>query len=294
MDHLNAIRVFLAVARRNSFTAAAHELRLSPAAVTRAIAMLEAELGVDLFARTTRSVRLTEKGAFYAERGRTLLADFDELQAAVRGENAAPRGMLSITAPVVFGRRHVLPLAEALMAKYEDLDIRLILLDRVTQMVEEGFDLAVRIGDLPDSSLMAIKLTRVWRVVVASPSYLAAFGVPETPADLRRHKIISFDGVGATDDWHFGAQARQSVRVSPKLRVNFAEAAIDAALRGVGLTRVLSYQVADEVKRGDLSVVLANWESPPIPVSLVYPAGRRASVNIQTFVHEARKHFPLL
>lgn len=288
MDHLDAMRTFLVVADRQSFAAAARALRLSAAAVTRAVAMLEQDLGTGLLQRTTRSVRLTERGAIYADRCRALLADLDDLRAEVRGHDAVPRGLLSVTAPVVFGRLHILPVAEALMARHDGLDIRLTFLDRVTHLVEEGFDVAVRVGVLADSAMIAVRLTEVRRVVVASPAYLATHGTPERPKDLRRHRIVSFDGVGTTDDWRFGAGGSESVRVAPRMRVNLAEAAIDAALHGAGLTRVLSYQVAERVAAGTLRIVLADAEPPPVPVSLVYPASRRVSALVQAFVREAK------
>lgn len=291
MDTLDAMRTFLAVADRRSFAAAARDLRLSAAAVTRAVAMLEDDLGTSLLHRTTRAVRLTERGALYAERCRALLSDHDDLRAAVRGEDAVPRGKLSVTAPVVFGRLHILPLAEALADRYGALDIRLTFLDRVTHLVEEGFDLAVRIGALSDSAMIAVRLTEVRRVVVASPAYLAEHGLPMTPDDLRNHRIVSFDGVGVTDEWRFGTDGKTGVRVAPRLSMNLAEAAIDAAARGGGLTRVLSYQVAEHLAGGSLHIVLEDAEPPPIPVSLVYPASRRASANVQAFVREARQWF---
>ena len=291
MDTLDAMRTFLAVADRRSFAAAARDLRLSAAAVTRAVAMLEDDLGTSLLHRTTRAVRLTERGALYAERCRALLSDHDDLRAAVRGEDAVPRGRLSVTAPVVFGRLHILPVAEALADRYDTLDIRLTFLDRVTHLVEEGFDLAVRIGTLSDSAMIAVRLSEVRRVVVASPAYLAEHGLPMTPDDLRNHRIVSFDGVGATDEWRFGTDGKTGVRVAPRLSVNMAEAAIDAAARGGGLTRVLSYQVAEHLAGASLQVVLEDAEPPPIPVSLVYPASRRASANVQAFVREARQWF---
>lgn len=286
------MRTFLAVVDRASFAAAARDLRLSPPAVTRAVAMLERDLGTPLLTRTTRVVRPTERGLVFAERCRALLADLADLRAAVRGEDAVPRGTLSVTAPVVFGRLHILPVAEELAGLHPDLDLRLTFLDRVTHLVEEGFDLAVRIGALPDSALIGVPLTEVRRVIVASPAYLDAQGTPAEPADLRRHRIVSFDGIGGTDEWRLGAEGRTAVRVTPRLRVNLAEAAIDAAERGAGLTRVLSYQVAGHVQAGRLRIVLADTEPPPIPVTLVYPANRRASAGVQAFVRAARARFP--
>lgn len=296
MDKLDALRAFIAVAERASFAAAARGLRWSPAAVTRAVAMIEAELGVTLFHRTTRVVRLTEPGALYAEQCRRILAELEAARSQVRGEDASPRGTLSVTAPVVFGRLHVMPIVEALAAAHPALAIRLTFVDRVTHLVEEGFDIGVRIGALPDSALVAVPLTEVRRVVVASPGYLAAEGEPAVPDDLRRHRIIAFDGFEATDVWRFATPGgapgvRTSVSIAPRLAVNSADAAIAAAQRGQGLTRVLSYQVEEAVNEGRLRHVLRAHEPPPVPVSLVYQASRRSSANIVAFVREARARF---
>jgi DNA-binding transcriptional LysR family regulator len=285
------MRTFLAVADRQSFAAAARSLRLSPASATRAVALLETELGVALLARTTRVVRLTPAGAVYAEGCRSLLAQHESLAVAMRGEDEAPRGVLSVTAPVVFGRLHVLPLVERLTAAHPDLQVRLTFLDRVAHLVEEGFDIAVRIGAPTDSALIGLRLGEVRLVVVGSPAYLAEHGRPEAPADLRRHRIVSFDGVGATDDWRFGPAGRLSVRVAPTVRVNLAEAALDAAARGAGLTRLLSYQAAGLVAAGGLTRVLDAFAPPPVPVTLLYPASRRGVSNVRAFVAAARDHF---
>jgi DNA-binding transcriptional LysR family regulator len=293
MDRLDAMRAFLAVADQASFAAASRNLRISAAAATRAVAMLEAELGVALFHRTTRVVRLTEPGALYAEQCRRILAELEAARSLVRGEDAAPRGTLSVTAPVVFGRLHILPIAEALVAAHPELSIRLTFVDRITHLVEEGFDLALRIGALPDSALVAVPLAEVRRVVVASPAYLAARGEPAAPADLRRHAIIAFDGSEATDDWRFPGPGAGpiSVTVAPRIVVNSADAAIAAALRGQGITRVLSYQVLEAVEDGRLRRLLPAHEPPALPVSLVFQASRRGSPNIGAFVREARARF---
>jgi DNA-binding transcriptional LysR family regulator len=293
MDRLDALRTFLAVADQASFAAASRNLRISAPAATRAVAMLEAELGVALLHRTTRVVRLTEPGAIYAEQCRRILAELEAATSLVRGEDAAPRGTLSVTAPVVFGRLHILPVAEALVAAHPGLSIRLAFLDRVTHLVEEGFDLGVRIGALPDSALVAVPLTEVVRVLVASPAYLAAHGEPVSPAKLRRHAIIAFDGMDATNEWRFpGAGAGPaSVTVAPRIIVNSADAAIAAAMRGQGITRVLSYQVVEAVEDGRLRRILAGHEPPALPVSLVFQASRRGSPNIAAFVREARARF---
>ncbi len=291
MDRIDAMRAFLAVAERGSFIQAAQALRLSGAATTRAVAQLEATLGVALLARTTRSVRLTERGAIYAEHCRRILAELDEAASAVRGEDAAPRGTLSITAPVLFGRLHIMPIAEQLAADHPALAIRLSFLDRVTHLVEEGFDLAVRIGPPIDSALIGVHLADVRRVTVASPAYLADAGMPTAPADLRRHRIIAFEGIRATNDWRFGARGETGVTVRPRLAVNSAAAAIASAERGHGITRALSYQVAEALAAGRLIRLLEAHEGGDVPVTLLCQASRRGAPNIAAFIRAARGYF---
>ncbi len=294
MDRLDAMRIFLGVADRESFADAARALRVSAAAASRAVARLEVELGTALLSRTTRSVRLTEQGALFAERCRRILAEVEQAERLVRGENAAPRGILSVTAPVLFGRLHVLPIAEVLLALHPELEIHLTFVDRVTHLVEEGFDLAVRIGALADSALIAIPVAATRRVLVASPAYLAAAGTPASPAELKRHRIVSFEGIDFTNDWRFGADGRTSVTVSPRLSVNAADAALASAIRGNGITRALCYQVADAVADGRLRRLLVDWEPAPMPISLVCQASRRGSPNIAAFVREARQRLKRL
>lgn len=289
MDRLDAMKAFLAVSDLGGFAPAARHLRMSAAGVTRAVALLEADLGLALLARTTRVVRLTERGALYAERCRRILAEVDEARGVARGESASPFGRLAITAPVVFGRLHILPVVERMSAAYPDLVIRLTLLDRVVHLVEEGFDLAVRIGDLPDSSFAASVLTRVRPVLVASPGYLAEHGTPQSLADLKRHRIIGFESVGATNDWRFGSNSRMSVTVSPMIYLNSADAAIASCQRGVGITRALDYQVEAAIAEGRLVRILEAFEPADVPVSLLYQSTRRGSPNIRAFVIEARR-----
>jgi DNA-binding transcriptional LysR family regulator len=291
MDQLDAMRTFLAVVDRSSFAEAARALQISPAAATRAIAGLESDLGLRLLYRTTRSVRLTERGAVYADRCRQILQNLDDVRAEVRGEDAVPRGLLSLTAPVLFGRLHVAPIAEALIAAHPDLSVRLTLVDRVVHLVEEGFDVAVRIGPLPDSALIAVPVARVRRILVASPAYLADNGTPSAPADLRSHRIVSFEGVDATREWRFGADGRIAVAIAPRLTVNNAEASVEAAVRGQGIARVLSYQAEQALAEGKLVRILRDDEASSMPVSLVHAAERRTSANVAAFLREARTYF---
>jgi DNA-binding transcriptional LysR family regulator len=291
MDRLDAMRAFATVAERGSFVEAARRLRLSPAAVTRAVALLEDQLGLLLLNRTTRSVRLTERGAIYLDLCKQVLADIADGERRVRGEDASPRGSLVVAAPILFGRLHVLPIIERLLRAHPALSIRLMLSDRLVHLVDEGVDVAVRIGELADSALIAIKLGEVQRVLVASSAYLEARGAPQTVAALARHDIIAFEGMDATNDWRFGPAGKMTVRVEPRLVVNGGDAAISAAEAGLGITRALSYQVRDAVENGRLRLVLQSAAPPPVPINIVYPARRIGAANLAAFVAAARDHF---
>lgn len=291
MDRLDAMRAFAAVADLGSFAEAARRLRLSPAAVTRAVALLEDQLGLMLLNRTTRSLKLTERGVLYLEACKGILSDVEEAGRRVRGENAAPRGMMVLAAPVFFGRLHVLPVVTRMLHEHRELSIRLMLSDRLVHLVEEGIDAAVRIGELADSTLVALKVGEVRRVVVAGPDYLAARDAPATPAALAGHDLIAFEGVDATDDWRFGQNERTSVRIEPRLTVNTADAAITAAEAGLGITRALSYQVDAALRAGRLCELLVPFVPPPMPVNIVYPQHRQGSANVAAFVTSARAHF---
>lgn len=288
MDQLQGMRTFVAVAGLGSFAEAARRLRLSPSAVTRSVADLEDRLGLTLLNRTTRSVKLTERGRIYLDSCQRILEDLDVAERQVRGEDAAPRGVLTISAPVVFGRLHVLPVVTRLLAAFADLDVRLTLSDRNAHLVEESIDVAVRIGTLADSGLIAAKLGEVSRVLVASPGYLAGRGTPATPAGLAAHDIIAFEGVDATNDWRFDDAA---VRLEPRLAVNSADAAIAAAEQGAGVTRALSYQVEAAIAAGRLIPVLEAFSAARLPVNALYPARRAGSPNVAAFVKAARERF---
>ena len=282
------MRTFAVVATLGSFAEASRRLRLSPSAVTRSVADLEDRLGLTLLNRTTRSVKLTERGRIYLESCQRILEDLDLAERQVRGEDATPRGVLMISAPVVFGRLHVLPVVTRLLATFADLDVRLTLSDRNAHLVEEGIDVAVRIGTLADSGLIAARLGAVSRVLVAGPAYLMARGTPTTPAALAAHDIIAFEGVDATNDWRFGDVA---VRLEPRLTVNSADAAIAAAEQGAGVTRALSYQVEDAIAAGRLIPVLEAFSAARLPVNALYPARRAGSPNVAAFVKAARERF---
>jgi DNA-binding transcriptional LysR family regulator len=283
MDRIEDIEVFAEVAGQGSFTAAARRLNRSPTAITRAVAELEARLGVRLLNRTTRAVSLTDAGERFLLGARRVLADLAEIEQAAAGLGAAPRGELSVTAPILFGRLHVLPIVTEFLAQFPDVTVRLMLLDRPVDLVEEGIDAAVRIGALADSSAIATRLGHLHRVVVAAPGYLKRRGVPQQPDDIAAHDVIVFGGVGGPQ-WAFGGRA---VRVVPRLTVTTAEAAIDAVTSGIGITRVFSYQAVDALMRGDVTRILAEYEGDEIPVHLLYPGGAHRPPKLRAFVDYA-------
>lgn len=281
MDRLEAMRVFVAVAEESAFAGAARRLHLSPPSVTRAVALLEDRLGTALFQRSTRHVRLTEAGERFLADARRILSDLEEAEASAAGLHGAPRGQLSITASLMFGRRHVAPVVLDFLDHYPDVSARLLLLDRVTNLIEEGFDVAVRIAHLQDSSLSAVRVGHVRPVVVASPDYLARHGAPQKPQDVMDHACLLFAPPIVAEGWHF----RDEVIEPPsRFFVNSAEAVIAAAVAGRGITRVLSYMVAPELQAGKLKVLLAEYEKPPIPVHLLHAEGRRANAKLRAFI----------
>jgi DNA-binding transcriptional LysR family regulator len=285
MDRLDAFSVFAAVAGEGGFAAGARRLGRSPAAVTRAVAGLEAELGTLLFRRTTRVVSLTDAGRRFLDDVKRILADVDESVAHARGAHAAVRGGLLVTASVMFGRMHVTPILLGFLDEHPDVRIRALLVDRVVDIVEEGIDVAVRIAHLRDSALRAIKVAAVRRVLCASPAYLAKHGRPRVPDDLRAHEILAFSSDAPPRDWAFPRARRvRRVAIEPRLVTNSTEATLAAALAGHGITRALSYQVEADVRAGRLVVVLADHEPPPIPVPVVLPGGWRARARARAFV----------
>jgi DNA-binding transcriptional LysR family regulator len=254
MDRLEAMRLFVAVAEASSFGAAGRRLGVSPPVVTRAIAALEERLGARLLHRTTRAVRLSEAGADYLADCRRILHEVEEAEAAVGGAHAEPRGALAITAPAMFGRRHVAPIVIDFLARHPGMSLRTLLVDRVVDLIEEGLDVAVRIAHLPDSTLNATRVGALRRVVCAAPSYLDAHGTPHHPRDLARHRAITFAPGIAAPGWTFPAGKRtETVSPATHLIVNTAEVAIGAAVAGQGVTRVLSYQAAREIRAGELA-----------------------------------------
>ena len=287
MDRLDAMRAFVTSVDRGSLASAARSLGRSPATVTRAIAALESGLAMRLLHRSTRSLRLTEFGASYLGTCRDVLAALDAVERGAAAEQARPSGLLTITAPLVFGQLHVRPALDAFLDANPAVHARLLLLDRVVHLVDEGIDVAVRLGQLPDSALLATRLGDVRRVLCAAPAYLARRGAPATPADLRDHRTIMERDGGETEVWRFAtAPGRRLVPIAvrPRLVVNSAAAAVASAVAGHGITRVMSYQAAAAVAAGELVVLLAHHEPPVIPVQLVLPPGRAHSPKQRAFI----------
>lgn len=253
--------------------------------VSRHLAALEDEVGTRLITRTTRDLALTETGRHYLESCRRILAELDAARLRVAGEQDEPQGELAITAPVAFGRLHVLPIVTEFLKSSPRVAVRLLLIDRVVDLLEEGIDISVRVGSLPDSSLRAARVGAVRTVTCASPGYLAARGVPSTPRELAEHDCISVTALSPADRWIYpGPKAPQRIALRPRLIVNTAEAAIDAASEGLGITRVLSYQAAALVAQGSLRLILGDFEPEPIPVNLVHREDRLPQAKVESFV----------
>lgn len=285
MDRLDAMQAFVAVADLQGFAPAARKLGLSPSGMTRLIAALEDRLGARLLQRTTRSVTLTDAGARYLERARRILADVEEAESAAEGEQTRPGGRLVVSAPVGFGRLHVSPVMSAYLKRYPEVSADLRLSDRMVNLVEDGVDLAVRIGHLPDSTLVGRHVGEMRRIVVASQEYLKRRGEPKTPKEVASHDTIQFGAMTAAPDWRFVENGREiRVAVAPRFSSNIADAAIQYAEAGGGLTRVLAYQAAASLEAGRLKIVLAKFEQPPLPIHIVYPTSRLLSAKVRTFI----------
>lgn len=285
MDQLHQMSVYAAVAEAQSFARAAKHLNMSAPAVTRAVAALEARLGVKLLTRTTRHVRTTDAGVRYLDDVRRILQSVAHADEAAVGVHSEPTGHLMVTAPVLFGEKFIMPSVVDYLRKFPKTDVRAILLDRVVNLMEEGFDVGVRIGNLSDSTLHAKRVGQVCRLQVASPNYLAQNGVLQTPDDLKDHQLITSSGSSFLHNWVFREQERErTIQITPKLVVNTNQAAINAAKSGFGITRVLSYQVSNELAEGSLMAVLAPYQLPAMPVHLLYREGSRASAKVRSFI----------
>jgi len=288
MDRIDAMKVFVATLDEGSLAGAGRLLKRSPAAVSRAIAFLEAHVGIELLHRTTRSIRLSEAGERYAAACRRILTELEEAEIAAVGERSAPRGTLTLTAPPISGEDILRPILDEFLDAYPMVTARLLLLDRTVSLVDEGVDIALRVAQLPDSALIATRIgTDVRRVVVASPNYLASHPTIEQPADLAQHRIIAFSNFGL-DSWSFAPAAGSSIprttSFAPRLMVTSVRAALASAIEGHGLTRLYSYHVAEAVKAGQLQVVLADAEFPALPIHLLTPQGRASVPKVRAFL----------
>lgn len=285
LDRFHLIAVFVAVVEARSLAGAARKLNLSPPAVTRAIHALESQLGLRLLTRTTRSVRVTDAGERYAQDCRRILAEMQDADDSVCGLHAEPRGRLVVTAPVLFGGQYVTPLVTEYLLRFPEVQASCLFLDRVVHLLDEGVDVAIRIGELPDSSLQAVRVGQVRRVVCASPQYLEAHGVPASPQDLADHRIVSAGGTHPQVDWKFVEQGVvQSQHLRARLTTSTNDAARTAAVAGFGLTRLLSYQVAEQLQAGTLQILLANFEPEPQPIHVVHRQGRQAPQRVRAFL----------
>ncbi|MDM9622937.1 LysR family transcriptional regulator [Rhizobium sp. AC44/96] len=282
MDRWQAMRIFVKVAETESFADTARQMHMSPPAVTRAVAALEDVIGARLFVRTTRSVKMTEAGLRYLEDCRRILADIAESEAAAGGCYAVPTGMLSVTASVMFGQMYVLPVVTEYLDTYQAMRARTLFIDRPVNIVDEGIDVAIRIGHLADSTLAAIKVGTVRRVVCGSPAYFERHGVPNVPADLKAHRMALPTSAWASPEWRFAGEHR--VTIDAVLQCNTNEAAITAAREGWGLTRVLNYQIGPALIAGDLQIVLGEYEDDALPIHVLHPEGRHAPAKVRAFV----------
>lgn len=285
MDRIDAMKIFVTAVDEGSLAGAARRLRRSPTAISRAIASLEAHIGAELLHRTTRSIRLSEAGQHYAAACRRILTEIEEADLLAGGERSAPRGMLTLSAPPISGEEVLRPILDEFLDAYPLVSARLLLVDRSVHLVDEGVDVALRVGQLPDSSLVATRVgDGVRRVVVAAPRYLDQHPPIEEPAQLGGHQIVSLTHFGL-ESWAFGSGARtRTVHFTPRLVVNTVRAAVGSAVAGRGLTRVYSYHVAREVRDGLLRIVLPGTEPAPQPVHLLAPGGRMAVPKVRAFV----------
>jgi DNA-binding transcriptional LysR family regulator len=285
MNQLHLITVFVAVVDAQGFAGAARKLHISPPAVTRAVNDLEAHLGLRLLTRTTRTVRVTDAGERYAHDCRRILAELQEADDSVSGMHLAPKGRLTITAPVLFGNQYVTPIVTEYLSRYPQVSVSCLFLDRVVNLLEEGVDAAIRIGKLPDSSMQAVAVGHVRRVICASPDYLERHGTPQLPNDLQAHTIVSVGGQTAHTDWRLlDKGAPCSVRLHARLTTTTNDSALSAAVEGFGLTRLLSYQAQAHLRTGQLQAVLTAYEPAPLPIHVVHRQGRQAPQRVRAFL----------
>ena len=285
MDRFHLINVFVAVVDTQGFAGAARKLAISPPAVTRAVNELEAHLGLRLLTRTTRTVRVTDAGARYAQDCRRILAELAEADESVSGQHGAPRGRITVTAPMLFGGMVVTPIVTAYLQRYPEVSASCLFLDRVVNLVDEGVDVAIRIGELPDSTLQAIRVGQVRQLLCASPVYLAAHGIPLTPDDLQQHTIVSASSVTPSPEWRLAHHGEpRGVRLQARMTTTTNDSAVAAVVSGFGITRLLSYQVAEHLRAGRLKTVLTDYEAPPLPVHVVHREGRNPPQRVRAFI----------
>lgn len=285
MDRLRALEIFIKVAETGGFATAARALSMSPPSVTRIVSALEQHLGTALFVRTTRSVRLTEPGTRFLQDATRIVADLAEAEEAAVGAHIEPRGALRITAPVLFGGMFVTPVLGAFLDHYQHVTAEAVFVDRVVNMIDEGHDVAIRIGELADSSLMATRVGTVRLMVFASPAYLARHGAPAHPDDLTGHNLILPAPLGSSSNWHFQKDDETlTVRPSTRLKINTNDAIRDQVARGWGVSRLRSYQIAPQLASGEVVPVLEEFEPPPQPIHVIHQEGRLASAKVRSFV----------
>jgi len=285
LDQIQLMSVFVAVAEEQGFAAASRRLNMSPPTVTRAIATLEERLSVKLFNRTTRYVKVTDAGMLYLDDVKRILQDIKLANEAARGVNAAPQGKISITAPVLFGQQYVLPSVLEYLSAHPKTNVNTVFLDRIVNLLEEGYDVGVRIGELSDSSMRAKKVGSVRLALVASPEYLKKNGIPQHFSELEKHSLIEVQAGSLNTDWKFVENGKLiNQHIKSRLSVSTNQAAINAAVANFGITRVISYQVADELARNKLKFVLEAFEQPPLPVNIVHREDRLSSTKVRSFI----------
>ena len=285
MDTFHLMKVYIAVAEEQGFSAASRRLNMSAPTVTRAVAHLEETLKVKLLNRTTRYVRMTEAGARYLEDARRILHDVKVANEAALGINANPQGKISVTAPVLFGQQFVLPTITDYLERYPQTQVNAVFLDRVVNLLEEGHDVGIRIGELVDSSMRAKKVGSVRLILVASPEYLAKSGIPKNCQDLAQHSLIAANTGSLNPDWQFLVNKQnETVKINPRLTVTTNQGAINAAKNGLGITRVISYQVAEELKNNKLKILLENFEHPAKPINIVHREDKFSSAKVRSFI----------
>jgi len=291
LDRFHSLNVFAKVVEKGGFAAAARALNISPPAVTRAVSMLEDHLGTRLLTRTTRSISLTEGGRRFLEDSKRILHDLEEAEAVAQGIHAKPRGELCVTAPMLFGRLFVAPLLMDFLDKYPELNAKTLFVDRVVSLMDEGLDVGIRIGELPDSSLIAVRCGNIREVVVASPDYLTEHGTPNHPDELQKHRLIQSVGISNAPDWKFVDRGKLvAVKISPRVRANTNDTAVTMCESGWGLSRLYSYQVAQQVTDRRLQIVLGDFEPANLPIHVVHQEGRMVSGKVRAFVDYAVDH----